>query len=97
MKAASPKSQAGFLFLISNIQVTIKSGFANHVIAAPPVNIASQPISKASIEVLQPLSVQKQILKSEKAKTPIPRINTTVFSFDFSSTNICSSSEKGMV
>jgi hypothetical protein len=62
-----------------------QKGFANQVTTAPPVNTASQPISKASIEVLQPLLVQKETLKSEKAKSPIPTINITVFSFDFSS------------
>jgi hypothetical protein len=36
-------------------------GFANQVTAAPPVNIVSQAISKASIEVLQSLPVQKEI------------------------------------
>ena len=97
MEAVKPKSQADFLFFVNNIQAIINKGFANQVIAAPPVNIASQPISKASIEVLQPLSVQKQILKSEKAKSPIPIINTNVFSFDFPSTNICSSSENGIM
>ena len=61
MEAVKPKSQAGFLFFVNNIQVIIKKGFANQVIAAPPVNIASQPISNASIEVLQTLSVQKQV------------------------------------
>ena len=97
MEAVKPKSHAGFLFFVNNIQAIINKGFVNQVIAAPPVNIASQPISKASIEVLQPLSVQKQILKSEKIKSPIPTINTTVFNFDFTSTNICSSSENGIM
>ena len=96
MKATSPKNQADFLFLIINIQLIIKKGFANHTRPAPPVNIASHPTRKASIEVLQPLAVQKQILKSERAKIPIPRINTILFSLDFSSTNICSSFENGM-
>jgi len=36
-------------------------GFANQVTAAPPVNIVSQAISKASIEVLQSLREQKEI------------------------------------
>src|SRR4051794_1148637 len=97
MEAVKPKSQADFLFFANNIQAIINKGFANQAIAAPPVNIASQPISKASIEVLQLLSVQKQILKSEKIKSPIPTINTTAFNFDFSSTNICSSFENGIM
>ncbi len=61
----------------------INKGFASQIIAAPPVTIASQPNSNTSIDVLQSFSVQKQLLKSEKMKRPIPTINTNVFSFDF--------------
>jgi hypothetical protein len=88
------KNQAIFLFFINSIQVVINKGFASHDIAAPPVNVASQPINKASKEVWQPLSVQKQILKRDNTKSPIFTIKTKVLSFDFSSINICSSFEK---
>src|SRR5690349_5030044 len=97
IEAVKPKIHADFLFFANNTQAIINKGLANQVIAAPPDNIASQPINRASIEVLHPLTVQKQILKSEKAKSPIPTINTISFTLDFSSTNICSSSEKGIM
>jgi hypothetical protein len=97
MEAIKPKSQADFLFFVNMIQVITKKGFASQVKPTPPANIASQPTSKTSNEVLQSLFVQKQILKSEKTNSKIPKINITVFNFDFSSTNICSSSENGMI
>ena len=76
IEAVKPKSQADFLFFVNNIQAIINKGFANQVNAAPPASIASQPISKASIEVLQPLFVHKQILKSEKIKSTMKKYKT---------------------
>ena len=96
IKAVKAKTQATFLFLFNRTQAIITNGFANQVIDAPPVKIESQPIKNTSSEVLHPLSVQKLLLKSEKKKSPTPIISTRVFSFDFSSTNICSSSENGI-
>ena len=96
-KAVKLKSQAYFLFFVNKTHEIIKNGFANQEIAAPPANIASQPIKKASIDVLHPLFVQNEILKREKKKSPTPIIKITDFIFDFSTTNICSSSENGIL
>ena len=90
IEAAKAKSQADFLFFANKIQVITNKGFASQLNVGPPVGITSQPISKASMEVLQPLFVQKQVLKSEKTKSPIPIISTGVFSFDFCAIDICS-------
>jgi len=75
-------NQAAFFCLPKNIHEATSNGLVSQVIPTPPVNRPSHPTASASTEVRHPLSVQKQLKKSEVIKRPTPIISTIVESTD---------------